>query len=247
MILTMLAASMAASVPPAATPEPMRVRDVVLVHGAVMDGSSWRGVYEELHREGYRVIVAQLPLTGLDSDIAAAREAIGRANGPVVLVGHSYGGAVISAAGDDPKVRALVYVAAHQPDAGESVADLNGRFPLPAHVEQAGTGSIIVAPAHFKADVAADLDEDEARFLADAQRPTATIGFTTKLVAVAWHAKPSWAIVARQDHTLAPALQRWMYARSKAVVVELDASHSVQISRPADVAAVIRRAATGTR
>lgn len=243
----MLAAAMISGVAAATTSaEPGTVRDVVLVHGAVMDGSGWRDVYDRLHKKGFRVLVVQLPLTGLDADVAAAREAIARAAGPVVLVGHSYGGAVISIAGSDPKVRSLVYVAAHQPDRGESVADLNARFPLPAHVVPAGEGKIIVDPAHFQADVAADVADVQAGFLADAQRPTAIAAFTTKLPEAAWRSKPSWAIIARQDHTVSPELQRFMYARSKAQVTEIDASHAVYISRAANVAEAIERAATAT-
>jgi len=216
---------------------------VVLVHGAVMDGSGWQSVFAALTRRGYRVAVTQLPLTGLNEDVATVRAAIARLPGPIVLVGHSYGGAVISVAGTDPKVRSLVYVAAHQPDVGESVGELNARFPLPAHVEPAGDGKIIVASDHFRADVAADLPAAEAAFLAAAQAPTEVAAFTAKVPAAAWRGKPSWGIVARQDRTLSPALERWMYARSKTRVTELDGSHLVYMSRPNEVAAVIETAA----
>lgn len=242
-ITAVLAASLAADAPVAPPAGETPARDVVLVHGAVMDGSGWRDVYDRLRGKGYRVTVAQLPLTGLDADVAATRQAIARAQGPVVLVAHSYGGAVASVAGIDPKVRSLVYVAAHQPDKGESVADLNGRFPLPAHVISVGEGNIIVDPAHFYTDVAADVPGRQAEFLAHAQRPTATAAFTAKLSVAAWRIKPVWAIVARQDRTLSPDLMRFMYARSKAKVTELDASHAVYISRPAAVAEVIEKAA----
>ncbi len=219
------------------------VADIVLVHGAVMDGSGWRDVHDMLREKGLRVTVAQLPLTGLEADVAAVREAIARVTGPVVLVGHSYGGAVISVAGTDPKVLSLVYVAAHQPDRGESLADLNTRHPLPAHVLPAGEGSIIVDPAYFRDEVAADLPEGHAEFLANAQRPTATAAFTAKLPEAAWRSKPSWAVVARQDRTLSPEVERFMYARSGATVTELDGSHLVHMSHPGEVAEVIGKAA----
>jgi pimeloyl-ACP methyl ester carboxylesterase len=219
------------------------VKEIVLVHGAVLDGSGWRGVHDILVRKGFEVSVVQLPLTSLEADVAATRQILAQQQGPTVLVGHSYGGVVISAAGADPKVRALVYVAAHQPEAGESAADLNARFPLTAHPKQVGNSSMIVDRAFFRSDIAADLPAQDAAFLAASQRPTEFAIFTGKLPVAAWHSKPSFGIVATEDRSLHPDLLRFMYARSRAQVVEIKASHMVHMSKPNDVAAVIIRAA----
>jgi pimeloyl-ACP methyl ester carboxylesterase len=218
------------------------VRNAILVHGAVMDGSGWRSVYDILVVNGFKVAVVQLPLTGLDDDVAETRRVIDRQDGPVVLVGSSYGGAVISVAGTDPKVKALVYVAALQPDQGESVVDLNARWPMVGHPKDLGNGTMIVDPAYFAADVAADLPTEEAAFLSHSQRPTAFAAFTTKLPRVAWRDKPSFGIVATQDKTLSPDMERFMYKRSGADIVEIKASHLPHISQPQAVADVIIRA-----
>lgn len=219
------------------------VKNVVLVHGAVMDGSSWRPVHDMLTRDGFAVSVVQLPLTGLDADVAAARKVIERQDGPVVLVGHSYGGAVISVAGSDPKVKALVYVAALQPDEGESVADLNSKWPMPGHPQMVDEASMIVDPAHFHEDIAADLPAEDAAFFAASQKPTATAVFTTKLPAVSWHDKPTFGIVSTADKTLSPEMKRFMYQRAGTDVTEVAASHLVQVSQPQAVVNVIRKAA----
>lgn len=222
-------------------PEPT----VVLVHGAVMDGSGWRGVYDRLRARGLQVRIATLPLTGLADDVAAARAIIDRQVGSVILVGHSYGGAVITAAGANPRVEALVYVAAFMPDQGESVGDLGARFPVAGHPLMVSKEAMIVDPAAFVDDVAADVPTDLTAFLADSQRPTAVSSFVTPLpVAAAWRDKPVYAIVARQDRTISPDLQRFMYGRAGAQISELDASHSVYISRPDDVAQMIGDVAT---
>lgn len=218
------------------------IHNVVLVHGAAMDGSSWRKVYDILVRKHYTVSVVQLPLSGLDADIAATRAVIARQNGPVVLVGHSYGGAIITVAGEDPKVKSLVYVAAIQPDAGESVGELNARWPLPSHVLMVDETSLIVDPAMFEHDVASDLSADEARYLAAAQRPTAVSGFSAKLPTAAWHAKPSFGIVAQNDRTLSPEMLRTLYRRSHTVAVEFPGSHLIQISNPHAVSDVVVKA-----
>jgi len=242
MSMTLLATAALAAAPGQATEPP--VRNVVLVHGAVMDGSSWRAVHDRLREAGGRVTVVQLPLTSFEADVAATREAIERQDGPVVLVGHSYGGAVITEAGATPKVKALVYVAAFQPDVGESVGALGARFPVPAHPRMVSDGVMIVEPERFGDDVAADLPKAEAEFLAHAQRPTAVSVFEATIGSAAWRDRPSWSVVATRDRTVAPDLQRFMYARSGANVVELDASHLVHVSRPDEVAAVIRRSMT---
>lgn len=215
------------------------IENVVLVHGATMDGSSWRKVYNVLTRKHYNVSVVQLPLTGLDADIAATRQVIDRQKGPVVLVGHSYGGAVITAAATDAKVKSLVYVAAVQPDVGETVGELNAKWPLPSHVMMVDNVSLIVDPAMFRHDVAGDLSVSEARYLASAQRPTSVAAFAAKVSAAAWHTKPSFGIVAKEDRTLSPDMLRSLYRRSHTTTVELSGSHLVQISKPRKVAEVI--------
>ncbi|MEV4935509.1 alpha/beta hydrolase [Sphingobium sp. LMA1-1-1.1] len=226
----------------AAAREAPPTKNVILVHGAAMDGSSWRKVYDILTRKHYNVSVVQLPLTGLDADIAATRQIIERQNGPVVLVGHSYGGAVITAAGTDAKVKSLVYVAAVQPDAGETVGELNARWPLPSHLMMVDDTSLIVEPAMFQQDVAGDLPASEARYLASAQRPTPVAAFGTRVPNAAWHTKPSFGIVAQDDRTLSPEMLRTLYRRSHTVTLELPGSHLIQMSKPRKVAAVIVQA-----
>jgi pimeloyl-ACP methyl ester carboxylesterase len=233
-----------ASAVPAVSAEKPRV---VLVHGAVMDGSTWRPVHDRLVREGYHVSIVQMPLTGFDEDVAATKRVLALQDRPVILVGHSYGGAVISVAGLHPVVKALVYVAALQPAVGESVADLHSRFPLASHLMELGEGYVIVEPASFRADVAADLSEEDASFLANAQVPTAVSAFIRALPAAAWHQKPSYGIVATSDMVVSPDLQRFMYERSGAKIREVAASHSVHISQPDAVAELIMRAADELR
>lgn len=243
--LTILAASVLAltSLNPIAASAQENIGNAVLVHGAVLDGSGWRAVHDRLVDDGMNVTVVQLPLTSLEDDVEATRRAIGQQAGPTVLVGSSYGGAVISVAGTDPKVASLVYVAALQPDAGEAVAELNAQWPMEAHSRELGDGTMIVDPQHFHADVAADLPEEMTRFMAASQRPTAFEIYTTKLPEVAWHDKPSFGIVATQDRTLDPDMMRFMYERSGAEIVEVDAAHLPHISHPEAVADVILRAA----
>lgn len=219
-------------------------RTAVLVHGAVLDGSGWRPVYDILRAKGFDVAVAQLPLTGLEDDVAAVKSLIDHQDGQVVLVGSSYGGAVISAAGPDSKVDALVYVAALQPDKGESVADLNARWPMPGHPKDLGNGMMIVDPAHFAEDVAADLPKEQSAFLAASQRPTSVSIYTAKLAEVGWHDKPVYGIVAAGDRTLSPDMQRFVYKRSGAKTIELDTAHLPHISQPQAVADFIVEALT---
>ncbi|WP_375251092.1 alpha/beta fold hydrolase [Sphingomonas sp.] len=229
---------------PAATPEP--IRNVVLVHGALSDGSQWREVYDRLVRDGYHVSVVQHPLRSLNDDVATTRRIIAQQDGPVVLVGHSYGGAVISMAGVDPKVKALVYVAAFQPDQGESMTALMARMPAPQwELKPLGDGQGMLDRADFANVYAQDLPVDRTDFLAASQVPIATAIFTTALGPVAWHDKPSYGIVATQDHGISPDLQRWMYRRAKAHVVEVESSHAVMMSHPEVVVAEIEQAATG--
>jgi pimeloyl-ACP methyl ester carboxylesterase len=222
-------------------------RNVVLVHGAITDGSGWRGVYDILTKDGYHVSVVQEPLTGLADDVAATRRVIDQQDGAVILVGHSYGGTVITVAGSDPKVRALVYVAALQPDIGETTNRLAASMPgkVPAsdlHVTR--DGFIFVDPSRFPADVAADLPRADAQFMANSQVPVAAAAFNAPVTVAAWREKPSYGIIATDDRELNPALARWMYERSGAKITRIKGSHLVYISHPAAVARVIEAAAT---
>lgn len=222
------------------------VKDIVLVHGAITDGSGWRGVYDILTRDGYHVTVAQPPLTGLAEDVAATKRVIDLQDGPVVLVGHSYGGTIITVAGADPKVRALVYVAALQPDVGETTNRLASMMPhhVPAgDLKLTADGFIFVDPTRFATEVAADLPRATARFMANSQVPVAAAAFDAPVTVAAWRDKPSYGIIAMDDHELSPVLARWMYRRSGANVTELAGSHLVYISHPAAVAKVIEGAA----
>jgi pimeloyl-ACP methyl ester carboxylesterase len=222
------------------------VKNIVLVHGALTDGSSWRGVYDILIRDGYRVSVVQQPLTGLADDVAATKRVIDQQDGPIILVGHSYGGAIITVAGADPKVRALVYVAAVQPDVGETTNRLAASMPGAAPSSDLKTtrdGFIFLDPTKFAADFAADLPPAQARYMANSQMPVAAAAFDAPMTVAAWRHKPSYGIVATADRALNAMLARWMYKRSGAKITEIKASHAVYISHPGAVASVIERAA----
>jgi len=238
-----VAASAAAE---AASPVDSGVRNIVLVHGVATDGSGWRGVYDILTRDGYHVSVVQEPLTGLSDDVAATRRVIDQQDGPVILVGHSYGGTVITIAGVDPKVRALVYVAGLQPDVGETTNQLAASMPgdVPGNdLKLSKDGFIFIDPGRFVIDIADDLPRELAQYMANAQAPVAAAAFDAPVTAAAWREKPSYGIVATADRALNPALARWMYQRSGAAITEIKANHLVYISRPGAVAKVIERAA----
>src|SRR5581483_3929691 len=218
--------------------------NIVLVHGALIDGSSWRGVYDVLTKDGYRVSIVQEPLTGFDDDVAATKRVLDRQDGPVVLVGHSYGGQIITVAGSDPKVKASVYVAALQPDVGEISADVYPPMaPASEHLIATSDGFVFLDPKTFANDVAADLPKPQADFMAHAQMPVLGAVFKTKLTIAAWHDKPSYAIVATEDRELDPALALRMAKRAGSTVTMLKASHLVHISQPRAVARVIEAAA----
>jgi pimeloyl-ACP methyl ester carboxylesterase len=226
------------------------VKNIVLVHGAIADGSGWRGVYDILIKDGYRVSVVQQPLTGLVDDVAATKRVIDQQDGPVILVGHSYGGTIITVAGADPKVRALVYVAALQPDVGETTNQLAASMPgaVPSSdLKPARDGFIFVDSTKFAADVAADLPPAQAKYMANAQMPVAVAAFDAPVSVAAWRDKPSYGIVATADRALNPMLARWMYKRSGAKMTEIKASHLVYISHPGEVASVIESAARSVR
>lgn len=219
-------------------------RNIVLVHGALVDGSGWRDVYEILTRDGYHVSIVQQPLTSLDQDIAATRSVLAQQDGDVVLVGHSYGGTIITAAGDDPKVKALVYVAALQPQKGESTAQLLESMPSPSNdIKPTKDGFLLIDPAKFAADFGADLPEEQGEFMARSQMPVAVAATSAPVSIAAWHDKPSYGIVAKDDMTINPDLERWMYKRAGSTVTEIDGSHAIYISQAAAVAEVIEEAA----
>jgi len=217
---------------------------IVLVHGALIDGSSWRGVYDALTRDGYRVSIVQQPLTGLDEDVAATQRVLDQQDGPVILVGHSYGGSIITVAGCDPKVKALVYVAGLQPDVGETSAQV---APPMKHasddLKPTQDGFVFVDPAKFAADVGADLPKATAEFMARSQVPVSGAAFSAKITAAAWHDKPSYAIIATEDRELDPGVARRMASRAGSKVTVLKGSHLIYISHARAVAGVIETAA----
>jgi pimeloyl-ACP methyl ester carboxylesterase len=244
-LLAILAVVAGTSIAPAT--HAAHVKNVVLVHGAFADGSGWEGVYDRLKRRGFAVTIVQEPETSLAADVQAVRRAIAMQDGPVILVGHSYGGVVITEAGTDQKVRALVYVAAHAPDVGESLADLNGRIPSPSGDAMGTTpdGFVILDPARFREAFAADLPPRQADLMANSQvLPSATI-LTTRVTAAAWKTRPTYGIIAGADRAISPDLERYMYERAGARTTLIPhASHSVYISHPDQVAAVIEDAAS---
>nr|WP_314546040.1 alpha/beta hydrolase [uncultured Massilia sp.] len=246
-LLAATAVAAAAADGTAAPERPMPpVKNVVLVHGAFADGSGWKDVHERLARRGFAVTVVQEPETSLDDDVQAVRRAIAMQDGPVVLVGHSYGGVVITEAGTDQKVRALVYVAASVPDVGESLADLSARIPSPSGDAMLTTpdGYVYIAPNRFREAFAADLPPRQADFMANSQVLPSVKILTAKVKVAAWKTKPSYAIVAGADRALSPDLERFMYERAGARTTTIPrASHAVYISHPDKVAAIIEDAA----
>jgi pimeloyl-ACP methyl ester carboxylesterase len=244
-VLALTTSAFAAAAEPAA---PAGAKNIVIVHGAFADGSGWRVVHDILFHKGYKVTVVQEPGTTLDEDVAAARDAIDKQEGPVVLVGHSYGGSVITVAGARANVKALVYVAAFEPDVGESVAQLVASMPAPSDdVHATRDGHLFFDPAKFGADFAGDLVSNRTDFMAISQVPATTAAFGAPVSVAAWHDKPSYAIVSTEDRALSPDLQRWMYKRAGSKVTEVKASHVVYISQPEAVAKVIEEAALNAK
>lgn len=231
-----------------AAPAFAEAKNVVLVHGALVDGSGWRGVYDILKKDGYNVSVVQQPLTGLDQDVAATKRVLDMQTGDTVLVGHSYGGTIITAAGDDPKVKALVYVAALQPDKGESTGQLVQSMPSPSNdIKPTGDGFLMLDPAKFADDFGADLPKDQSEFMAHSQMPVAVAAFQAPVPVAAWHGRPSYGIVAADDMVLNPDLQRAMYKKAGAKITEIKGSHALYISQAAAVAKVIEEAAKAAK
>jgi pimeloyl-ACP methyl ester carboxylesterase len=219
---------------------------VVLVHGGFVDGSGWQQVHDLLAAEGYPVAVVQNPTLSLEDDVAVTRRVIDAQDGPVVLVGHSYGGAVITEAGNHDKVAALVYVAAFAPDKDESVntllADAPAGAPVPPILPPVD-GFLFLDKTKFAASFAADLPAELARFMADSQVPWGVAALGALIRSAAWREKPSWYLVASEDHMIPPAAQRAMAERVGAAVTEVPASHSLYVSQARATAEVIKQAA----
>jgi len=224
----------------------LKARTIVLVHGAWADGSGWEGVYRILRKDGYTVAVVQNPTVSLADDVAATKRIIAAQDGPVILVGHSYGGAVITEAGNDPKVEGLVYITGFVPDKGESVSTLIKDPPPGAPVPPIlppQDGFILLDKAKFPASFAADVDAERAEFMADSQVPWGVEALSGAISEPAWKTKPSWYLVATEDRMIPPAAQRLMSGRAGSTVVEVAGSHAVYVSRPDAVAALIEKAA----
>jgi pimeloyl-ACP methyl ester carboxylesterase len=223
------------------------VKNVVLVHGGFVDGSGWQGVYDLLTAEGYSVRVVQNPTLSLEGDVAAIKLAIADCDGPVVLVGHSYGGAVVTEAGTDEKVAALVYIAAFVPDAGESVSTLIADPPPGAPVPPIlppQDGFLFLDREKFAASFAADVPPRQAAFMADSQVPWGVGALEEAVTEPAWRVLPSWYLIATEDQMIPPAAQHAMSERAGSSVTKVAASHSVYISQPQAVASLIKKAAS---
>jgi pimeloyl-ACP methyl ester carboxylesterase len=236
----------------AAKNEDHRVRNIVLVHGAWADGSGWKAVDDILVKDGYNVSIVQEPETSFKEDVAATKRVLALQGGPCILVAHSYGGAVITEAGTDPSVAGLVYIAAHMPDAGENEADDGKRFPSDLSksgaIKKTADGFTYLDPAQFHEYFAADLPAEQAAFMARSQVPNFADNFKAVITTAAWRSKPSWALVAANDRTINPNLERWYATRANSHTVEVaGASHAVYVFRPKEVAALIEEAATRTR
>ena len=219
---------------------------VVLVHGGFVDGSGWQGVYGHLKNDGYNVAVVQNPTLSLEGDVAATNMVIDAQSEPVILVGHSYGGAVITEAGTNPNVAGLVYIAAFAPDAGESVNTLIANPPPGAPVPPIlppRDGFLFLDREKFHASFAGDVDDDQAAFMADAQVPWGIEALGGTITEPAWRSKPSWYLVTTEDRMIPPPAQQFMSERAGSTVVEVAASHSVYVSQPAAVAELIEKAA----
>jgi pimeloyl-ACP methyl ester carboxylesterase len=221
------------------------IKNVVLVHGAFADGSGWEPVANILMNDGYKVSVAQPPETSYADDVKYTKAAIDAMDGPVVLVGHSYGGSIITEAGNHPKVVALVYIAAFALDEGESCASIEQAVPQASKAfKPDSNGNWWIEQEHFAADFAADIPKEKAAFMAISQVPISTDSFTHKVANPAWRHKPTWYMVATEDRSINPAQERMMAKRAKAKTVEVKASHVAYISYPKETVKLIEEAAT---
>ena len=219
---------------------------IVLVHGGFVDGAGWEGVYNILKKDGYDVSIVQNPTTTLADDVAATKLVLSQVQGPAILVGHSYGGVVITETGTDPKVAGLVYITAFAPDAGESVASLIKDPPPGAPVPPIlapVNGFLFLDRAKFRDSFAADVGDAKAAFMADSQVPWGVDALAGSITAPAWKSKPSWYLIATEDRMIPPAAQRQMAARAGATVAEAAGSHAIYVSKPEAVAALIAKAA----
>jgi len=224
----------------------MKTTNIVLVHGGFVDGSGWEGVYKILRKDGYTVSIVQNTTISLADDVAATKRIIALQNGPVVLVGHSYGGVVITEAGNDPKVAGLVYITAFAPDKGESVSTLIKDPPPGAPVPPIlapQDGYLFLDKAKFPASFAGDVDNERAAFMADSQVPWGVDALSGTISEPAWKTKPSWYLVATDYKMIPPAAQRFMSKRAGSTVVEVAGSHAIYVSQPNAVAAIIEKAA----
>jgi pimeloyl-ACP methyl ester carboxylesterase len=229
--------------------EKPRIRNIVLVHGAWADGSGWKAVYEILVKDSFNVSIVQEPETSFQDDVTAVKRTLALQDGPVILVAHSYGGAVITEAGNDPSVVGLVYIAAHMPDAGENESDDGKRFPSDLSkstaIKKSSDGFTYIDPAQFHEFFAADLPAEQAAFMARSQVLNKGDNFKAVITTAAWRTKPSWMLVAGSDRTINPDLERWYATRANSHKIEVaGASHCVYISHSKEVAALIEEAAT---
>src|SRR5579863_10125352 len=221
-----------------------QVKNVVLVHGAFADGSGWRPVADILIKDGYTVSMVQEPMTSLADDVAATKRVLDLQQGPTILVGHSYGGVVVTEAGNAPNVVGLVYIAAFIPDNGQSALDLLGQAPAANNdLRATNDGFLYIDPAKFAADFAADLPPAEASFMAHSQMMLAKAAAAGTVTTAAWHKKKSWALIATLDHNINPDLERIMAKRAGSETIEVAGSHAVYVSKPDEVARLIERAA----
>ena len=223
-------------------------RNIVLVHGGFVDGSGWESVYSLLKKDGYNVAIVQNPTISLAGDVAATKLVINEQDGPVILVGHSYGGAIITEAGTDPKVVGLVYIAAFAPDKGESVNSLIKDPPPDAPVPPIlppRDGYLLLDKSKFRASFAGDVAAEKAAFMADSQVPWGLEALGGEISEPAWKSKPSWYLVTTEDKMIPPPAQRFMSERAGATVVEVAGSHAIYVSQPDAVVALIKQAARG--
>lgn len=222
------------------------MKNIVLVHGGFVDGSGWQGVYSILKKEGYNVSIVQNPTISLEDDVAVTKRALAAQDGPAILVGHSYGGAVITEAGNDAKVAGLVYITAFAPEQGESVGSLIQNFasggPVPP-ILPLQDGYLLLDRAKFPAAFAADVEPEKAAFMADSQVPWGVEALSGKISEAAWRTKPSWYLLVTEDKMIPPDAQRFMSERAGSTVSEVKGSHAIYVSQPEAVAALIEQAA----
>ena len=229
---------------------PKVMKNVVLVHGGFVDGSGWEGVYRILKKDGYNVSIVQNPTISLEDDVAVTKRTLAAQDAPAILVGNSYGGAVITEAGNDPKVAGLVYITAFAPDKGESVETLIKDPPPGAPVPPIlppQNGFLFLDKAKFPASFAADVETEKAAFMADSQVPWGVTALGGAITEPAWKTKPSWYLIVTDDKMIPPAAQRAMSKRAGSTVVEVGGSHAIYVSKPGSVAALIEQAAKSVK